>query len=61
MYVFVFVRSCAGQVNGFDVLGLRITEIAKLVKSSESQVTLLLWNSKCNSGCSQEVSMQVNV
>ncbi|XP_073818335.1 uncharacterized protein isoform X2 [Musca autumnalis] len=48
------IGDCVLEVNGFDVLGLRITEIAKLVKSSESQVTLLLWNSKCNSGCSEE-------
>uniref|UniRef100_A0A1I8NY82 RING-type domain-containing protein n=1 Tax=Stomoxys calcitrans TaxID=35570 RepID=A0A1I8NY82_STOCA len=49
------VGDCVLEVNGYDVLGLRITEIAKLVKSSEAQVTLLLWNSKCNSDdCSQE-------
>ena len=44
------------QVNGCDVLGLRITEIAKLVKSSQHQVTLLLWSTNCNTKCNEEVS-----
>ncbi|XP_037819259.1 uncharacterized protein LOC119608801 [Lucilia sericata] len=45
---------CVLEVNGCDVLGLRITEIAKLVKSSQHQVTLLLWSTNCNTKCDEE-------
>ncbi|XP_065366325.1 uncharacterized protein LOC135959177 [Calliphora vicina] len=45
---------CILEVNGCDVLGLRITEIAKLVKSSQHQVTLLLWSTNCNTKCDEE-------
>ncbi|TMW52254.1 hypothetical protein DOY81_002657 [Sarcophaga bullata] len=45
---------CILEVNGCDVLGLRITEIAKLVKSSQHQVTLLLWSTNCNTKCNEE-------
>ncbi|KAM7363310.1 uncharacterized protein ACRADG_000264 isoform 1-T4 [Cochliomyia hominivorax] len=45
---------CVLEVNGCDVLGLRITEIAKLVKSSQHHVTLLLWSTNCNTKCDEE-------
>ncbi|KAL9897483.1 uncharacterized protein ACN427_006046 isoform 2-T2 [Glossina fuscipes fuscipes] len=40
---------CVLEVNGFDVLGLRIAKIAKLAKTTdEHYITLLLWSNNCN-------------
>lgn len=45
---------CVLEVNGEDVVGLRISEVAELVRSKE-QVTLLLWNAGVDPKCSPEV------
>ncbi|XP_030371023.1 uncharacterized protein LOC115621495 [Scaptodrosophila lebanonensis] len=42
---------CVLEVNGYDVLGMRILEISKIVKDQQDYVTLLLWNSGCNVDC----------
>lgn len=43
------------QVNGEDVLGLRITDIAKLVQAKSGHVTLLLWSCGSDFQCDPEV------
>ncbi|XP_017082579.2 uncharacterized protein LOC108115579 isoform X1 [Drosophila eugracilis] len=42
---------CVLEVNGKDVLGLRVAEIAKMVKSQTDCVTILCWNSECEKDC----------
>ncbi|XP_033167273.1 uncharacterized protein LOC117145652 [Drosophila mauritiana] len=42
---------CVLEVNGNDVLGLRVSEIAKMVKSQKDCVTILCWNSECDKDC----------
>ncbi|XP_017131419.1 uncharacterized protein LOC108148739 [Drosophila elegans] len=42
---------CVLEVNGLDVLGLRVAEIAKMVKSQKDGVTILCWNSECEKDC----------
>ncbi|KAH8354409.1 hypothetical protein KR084_010376 [Drosophila pseudotakahashii] len=42
---------CVLEVNGHDVLGLRVAEIAKMVKSQKDCVTILCWNSECDKDC----------
>ncbi|KAH8284314.1 hypothetical protein KR018_002383, partial [Drosophila ironensis] len=42
---------CLLEVNGQDVLGLRVAEIAKIVKSQPDSVTVLCWNSGCEKDC----------
>ncbi|KAH8313253.1 hypothetical protein KR067_003037 [Drosophila pandora] len=42
---------CVLEVNGHDVLGLRVAEIAKIVKSQKDAVTILCWNSGCEKDC----------
>ncbi|XP_016990083.2 LOW QUALITY PROTEIN: uncharacterized protein LOC108052242 [Drosophila rhopaloa] len=42
---------CVLEVNGLDVLGLRVAEIAKMVKSQKDCVTILCWNSECEKDC----------
>lgn len=39
------------QVNGEDVLGMRIADVANLVKSKNDHVNLLLWNTNLNQEC----------
>ncbi|XP_017486675.1 PREDICTED: uncharacterized protein LOC108375106 isoform X1 [Rhagoletis zephyria] len=45
---------CVLEVNGEDVLGLRIADIAKLVQAKSGQVTLLLWNCGSDFECEPE-------
>jgi len=45
--------------NGKDVLGLRVAEIAKMVKSQKDCVTILCWNSECDKECDKNVSNKV--
>ncbi|XP_050321021.1 uncharacterized protein LOC126753541 isoform X1 [Bactrocera neohumeralis] len=45
---------CVLEVNGEDVLGLRITDIAKLVQAKSGHVTLLLWNCGSDFKCDPE-------
>ncbi|KAH8341898.1 hypothetical protein KR059_003814 [Drosophila kikkawai] len=42
---------CVLEVNGTDVLGLRVAEVARIVKSQEDAVTLLCWSSNCEKDC----------
>lgn len=46
---------CLLEVNGEDVVGQRISDIADLVKSNTKQVSLLLWNAGANRQCRPEV------
>lgn len=42
------------EVNGEDILGLRIAEVAKLVRAKPAAVTLLLWTSGADPRCAPE-------
>lgn len=42
------------EVNGEDILGLRIAEVAQLVRSKAENVTLLLWTTGMDPRCSPE-------
>jgi hypothetical protein len=44
------------EVNGEDVLGQRIGEVASRVRARADRVTLLLWNAGSDPHCSPEVS-----
>lgn len=39
------------QVNGEDVLGMRIADVANMVKSKNDHVSLLLWNTNLDQMC----------
>lgn len=39
------------QVNSEDVLGMRVADVANLVKSKNDHVTLLLWNTNLDQQC----------
>ncbi|XP_072402569.1 uncharacterized protein [Diabrotica undecimpunctata] len=45
---------CVLEVNGEDILGKRISEIAEIVKSKPEQVSLLLWNADIDAHCTHE-------
>ncbi|XP_044256882.1 uncharacterized protein LOC123006454 [Tribolium madens] len=45
---------CLLEVNGEDVLGQRISEVAEIVKSKPNQVSLLLWNAGVDPQCTPE-------
>ncbi|XP_021926709.1 uncharacterized protein LOC110833173 isoform X2 [Zootermopsis nevadensis] len=45
---------CVLEVNGEDVLGLRIGDVASKVRAREDRVTLLLWNAGSDPSCSPE-------
>ncbi|CAH1255879.1 unnamed protein product [Diabrotica balteata] len=45
---------CVIEVNGEDILGKRISEIAEIVKSKPEQVSLLLWNADIDAHCTHE-------
>jgi hypothetical protein len=47
---------CVLEVNGEDVLGQRIGEVASRVRARADRVTLLLWNAGSDPHCSPEVS-----
>lgn len=47
---------CILEVNGEDVVGKRISEIAEIVKSKPEQVSLLLWNAGVDPHCTPEVT-----
>lgn len=46
---------CLLEVNGEDILGLRIKEIANKVKARNETVTVMLWNSGVDPTCTPEV------
>lgn len=50
------VGDCVLEVNGEDVLGLRVGEIATRVRTDSERVTLLLWNSGVDPNCDPEVN-----
>lgn len=45
------VVSLVAQVNGDDVLGMRIADVANMVKSKIDTVSLLLWNTNLDAAC----------
>ncbi|XP_066248852.1 uncharacterized protein [Euwallacea similis] len=45
---------CLLEVNGDDVVGRKISEIAELVKSKPDKVSLLVWNAGVDPDCSPE-------
>lgn len=47
---------CLLEVNGEDVLGLRVAEVANKVKAREEKVTVMLWTSGVDPKCSREVT-----
>jgi hypothetical protein len=46
---------CVLEVNGEDVLGQRIGDVASKVRARDDRVTLLLWNAGSDPQCSPEV------
>ena len=46
---------CVLEVNGEDVLGQKISEVASRVRGSEDHFTLLVWNAGSDPQCSPEV------
>lgn len=46
---------CLLQVNGEDVVGKRVSEVAEMVRSRSGLVSLLLWNAGADPQCNQEV------
>lgn len=46
---------CLLEVNGEDIVGQRISDVADIVKSNTKQVSLLLWNAGVNTQCKPEV------
>lgn len=50
---------CVLEVNGKDVIGMKICDIAEIVKSKYEQVSLLLWNAGVGPTCSPEVTIDV--
>ncbi|KAJ8950334.1 hypothetical protein NQ318_021194 [Aromia moschata] len=45
---------CLLEVNGEDVIGQRISEVARIVRANPDQVSLLLWNAGVDPDCSPE-------
>lgn len=50
---------CLLEVNGEDVVGQKISEIAEVVKSKPDKVSLLVWNAGVDPHCSPEVCKQI--
>ena len=50
------VGDCVLEVNGEDVLGLRVGEIANRAQTTAEFVSMLLWNAGSDSKCDSEVS-----
>ncbi|XP_037028688.1 uncharacterized protein LOC119068928 [Bradysia coprophila] len=48
------VGDCVLEVNGEDILGLRIIDVANLVKAKSENVTLLLWTTGMEPTCNPE-------
>lgn len=46
---------CLLEVNGEDVLGLRVVEVANRVKARNERVTVMLWNAGVDPKCTPEV------
>ncbi|KAJ8979894.1 hypothetical protein NQ317_017517 [Molorchus minor] len=46
---------CLLEVNGEDILGQRISEIAEIVKTNPQRVSLLLWNAGVDPQCTPEM------
>lgn len=41
----LLIGDCVLEVNGEDILGMRIAAVAKLIAEVENHVSLLLWRS----------------
>lgn len=52
------IGDCVLEVNGEDVLGLRVGEIANKVQTTAEFVSMLLWNAGGDPKCKSEVSRQ---
>ncbi|XP_062125340.1 uncharacterized protein LOC133838289 [Drosophila sulfurigaster albostrigata] len=44
---------CILKVNGVDIVGMRIADVAQIVKSQKDAVTFLCWNSDCETDCDE--------
>lgn len=44
---------CILKVNDVDILGMRIADVAQIVKSQKDGVTFLCWNSDCKTDCDE--------
>ncbi len=53
------VGDCVLAVNGEDVLGLRIGQIANKALSNQPCIIMLLWNAGSDSRCDKEVSAAI--
>lgn len=49
------VGDCVLEVNGEDLLGLRVGEIASKVQNGYDTIAMLLWNSGSDTNCDSEV------
>lgn len=49
------IGDCLLEVNGVDIIGRKICDIAKLVKSQPEKISLLVWNAGVDPHCSSEV------
>lgn len=52
------VGDCVLEVNGEDVLGLRVSDIAARVRARADTVTMLLWSSGTDPNCDPEVILK---
>lgn len=53
------VGDCILEVNGEDVIGLRVGEIANKALSAFEHITMLLWNAGSDANCDTEVSYRI--
>ncbi|XP_034488701.1 uncharacterized protein LOC117792605 [Drosophila innubila] len=44
---------CILKVNDVDILGMRIADVAQIVKGQKDGVTFLCWNSDCQTDCDE--------
>lgn len=50
---------CLLEVNGEDIVGRRVCEVAEIVRSRPKLVSLLLWNAGADPQCTPEVRKYV--
>lgn len=46
---------CLLEINGEDIVGKRISEIADRIKTGSNRTTILVWNTGSDTNCSPEV------
>jgi len=53
----VLPGDCLLEVNGEDMLGLRIADVGARVRARSDRATLMLWNSGVDPQCTSEVNI----